>query len=125
MTMQRLYHASTAVVLGSAILLGASPTPVASEPTMHDYPTQARVEYVNECVGTSRGQLANIYQCSCVIDRIAMSLSYEEFVEASTYARYSGLGGDRGGVFRDSEGAKKSAQLFKETEAAARRECGL
>ena len=125
MTMQRLCHARTAVVLGGAIFLGSSARPAVSDPAMHDYPTQARVEYVNDCIGKSRGQLASLYQCSCVIDRIATSLSYDDFVEASTFARYSGLAGEGGAVFRDSERAKKLAQLFRDTEAAARRACGL
>lgn len=125
MTMQRLCHARTAVVVGGAIFLGWSAGPASSDPAMHDYPTQARVEYVNDCIGKSRGQLASLYQCSCVIDRIATSLSYDDFVEASTFAKYSGLGGEGGAVFRDSERAKKLAQLFRDTEAAARRACGL
>lgn len=125
MTMQRLCHARTVLAVGSVVLLGASSAPAFSDPAMHDYPTQARVEYVNDCVARSRDQLASLYQCSCVIDRIAISMSYDDFVEASTFAKYSGLAGEGGAVFRDSERAKKMAQIFRDTEAAARRECGL
>ena len=125
MTMQRLCHASAAGVLAGAIFNTWSVGMAVSDPMTHDYPTQARVEYVNECVNKSRGSLASLYQCSCVIDRIAEALSYDDFVEASTFARYSGLPGEGGALFRDSEHAKQLAQLFKDTESAARRECGL
>lgn len=125
MTMQRLCHAAAAHTLAGAIFSAAPLGTAVSDPMTHDYPTQARVEYVNECINTSGAQLANLYQCSCVIDRIAESLTYDEFVEASTFARYSGLPGEGGGLFRDSEQAKRLAKLFRDTEAAARRECGL
>lgn len=125
MTMQRLCHASTASAFAGAIFSIAPLTTAHCDPAMHDYPTQARVEYVNECIDKARGGLASLYQCSCVIDRIAKSLSYDEFVEASTFARYSGLPGEGGALFRDSERAKKLAQGFRDTESAARRECGL
>jgi hypothetical protein len=125
MTMQRLCHARRRVHAIAAIVLLHSASPLRADPTMHDYPTEARVEYVNECMSKSRGQLASLYQCSCVIDRIAAALSYDDFVEASTFARYSGLGGEAGAVFRDSERAKKLAQFFRDTESAAKLGCGL
>ena len=71
------------------------------------------------------GKLANLYQCSCAIDRIANSLSYDEFVEASTYAKYSGLPGEGGGIFRDSDQARTMAKRYREAEAEAYRSCGL
>ena len=90
----------------------------------NDFPTLARVEYVQECVNRT-GDPQHIYQCSCVVDRIAESMSYDEFVEASTYARYSTLPGEGGGIFRDTEDAKKKAKLFRTVEAEAFRACNL
>ena len=90
----------------------------------NDFPTLARVEYVQECVNRT-GSQTHIYQCSCVVDRIAEAMSYDEFVEASTYARYSTLPGDGGGIFRDTEDAKKKAKLFRSVEADAFRACNL
>lgn len=90
----------------------------------NDFPTLARVEYVQECVNRT-GNQTHIYQCSCVVDRIAEAMSYEEFVEASTYARYSTLPGEAGGIFRDTDEAKKKAKLFRTVEADAYRACNL
>jgi len=92
---------------------------------VHSYPTAARVEYVNECIANQRDSLANVYQCSCVIDRIANTLSYDAFVEAVTFARYAGLPGEAGAIFRDSDQARKLARQYKELEAEAYKACGL
>jgi hypothetical protein len=95
------------------------------EPPVNDYPTAARVEYVNECIATQRDSLANVYQCSCVIDRIADTLTYDEFVEAITFARYAGLPGEGGGIFRDSDEGRKKGRAYRELEAKAYESCGL
>ncbi len=94
-------------------------------PAKNDYPTVARVEYVNECIRQNGGALAALYQCSCAIDNLAARLSYDEFVEAGTYAKYAALPGEGGGIFRDSTEAKDRARLYRELEGEARRSCGL
>jgi hypothetical protein len=124
MTMQRLCHACTTAVV-AAILLWSSAASLRADPVMHDYPTQARVEYVNECIAKNGGKLSSLYQCSCVIDQIAKRLTYDDFVEAGTYANYSTLPGERSGVFRDFDKAQELAKLFREAEAGAYRQCGL
>lgn len=125
LTMQRLCHKQSRGVLLATGLLCASVTPALADPPVHDYPTAARVEFVNECIATSGDTLSSLYQCSCAIDRIAERLSYDEYVEASTFARYSGLPGEGGGLFRDSEQAKKMGKLYREVEAEAFKACGV
>jgi uncharacterized membrane protein YeiH len=66
-----------------------------------------------------------MYQCSCAIDRIANALSYDDYVEASTYSKYATLTGAGGGIFRDSELARRLAKSFRDLEADALRGCGL
>lgn len=123
MTMQRLCQLNICATVVCAALL--APSSALPEPPTNDYPTSARVEYVNDCIAKNGGQLAHLYQCSCVIDALAKRLTYDEFVEASTYSRYSGLAGEAGSVFRDSRKAKDLAKLFRELEGSAHRECGL
>jgi hypothetical protein len=123
--MQRLCHEKARLSVLSATFLLCIAAPVSSSPPVHDYPTQARVEYVNECVAKHGSKLSQVYQCSCVIDRIANELSYDEFVEASTFAKYSSLPGEGGAIFRDSEEAKNKAKLYRELEKKAYRDCGL
>jgi hypothetical protein len=124
MTMQRVCQMRRLPVLLGAAWLAASPVAGADSP-VHDYPTVARVEFVQECIRQHGGKLENLYQCSCAIDRIANSLSYDEFVEASTYAKYATLPGEGGGIFRDSDEARQKAKRYRETESEAHRSCGL
>lgn len=124
MTMQRLCQMRTFPALLGAAWLCSSPAAGADLP-VHNYPTLARVEFVQECVRKHDGKLASLYQCSCAIDRIANALSYDEFVEASTYAKYSSLPGEGGGIFRDSDQSRQMAKRYREVEAEAFRGCGL
>lgn len=125
MPMQSLCHARiTFAVLGTTTLLLAAPS-LGAQSSTNDYPTHARVEYVQECIVSHGGKLASLYQCSCVIDEIAKQLSYDEFVEASTFSRYKSLAGERGGLFRDPEHGKKMAANFQALESDAGKRCGL
>jgi hypothetical protein len=101
------------------------PAPGAGDLAGHDYPTSARVEYVQECVMRNGGELSYLYKCSCAIDRIADELSYDDFVEWGTFARNASLAGERGGVFRDSDQARESAKQYRAIEAEAHKTCGL
>lgn len=123
--MQRLCHQRIHLAVLGAALLGSAAAPIRAETPVHDYPTHARVEYVNECVAKHGNKLSTLYQCSCAIDRIANHLSYDDFVEASTFAKYSGLPGEGGAIFRDSEQAQKMAKLYRELETNALHACGL
>jgi hypothetical protein len=128
MPLQRLCHQRLGRLLSMIGLSTAVLWPVITArgaPPVNDYPTAARVEYVNECIANQRDSLANVYQCSCVIDRIADTLTYDEFVESITFARYAGLPGEAGGIFRDSDDGRKRARRFRELEQEAQKACGL
>ena len=109
------------VALGDAPKAGATK----GDAPRNDYPTSARVEYVQECMAKNGGNLSDLYKCSCAIDRMADHFTYDDFVEAQTFAHYSTLGGEGGGIFRDSDRAKERAKLFRTVEADAYRACGL
>jgi len=116
---------SPALSLAAGIAAACTAVAVRGDAPAHDYPTTARVEYVQECMSRNGGSLATLYQCSCVIDRMAEHLSFEEFVEASTFAHNATLGGEGGGIFRDSQHARDLAKLFRGLESDAYRRCGL
>jgi hypothetical protein len=138
MKLQYLCHMPTVFVLAVSIgfagacgaagpAFGNTPGTAAEATTApaHDYPTVARVEYVNDCIGKNGGKLAALYQCSCAIDRIANALSYDDYVEASTFAKYATLTGQGGAIFRDSEHARQLAKSFRDLEANSLRSCGM
>jgi hypothetical protein len=89
----------------------------------NDFPTHDRVEYVLECMKNNGGKQEYLYKCSCVIDRIAGKLKYEEYVEISTAQRYQNLGGERGAVFRDPQNVKAEAKKYKSIQDEANKAC--
>ena len=99
--------------------------PQAGGPGGHDFPTYARVEYVQECMMKSGTEIGYLYKCSCAIDRLAKDLTYDDFVEWGTFARNASLAGERAGVFRDSDEAREKAKQYKALEASAYKSCGL
>jgi hypothetical protein len=115
------FRASTVV----AAALCWCTVPALGDAPRNDYPTSARVEYVQECIAKNGGNLSDLYKCSCAIDRMADHLTYDDFVEAGTFARYATLGGEGGGIFRDPDHAKERARLYRSIEADAYRACGL
>ena len=110
---------------GAAILALCACVPARAAAPANDFPTVARVEYVREGMNRSGGRESALYQCACAIDRIADKLTYDEFVEATTFARYATLPGEGGGIFRDSDDAKKKAKLFHTIEDEAFRLCNV
>lgn len=91
----------------------------------NDFPTADRVEFVLECMKRNGGEPQFIYKCSCAIDEIAKAYKYDEYVEAATVARYRNFGGERTGVFRDSDEMKKLNKDYNTALDAARKTCGL
>ena len=114
---------AAAAVAGTALCWSAPPA--LGDPAPNDYPTYARVEYVQECMNRNGGNLALLYKCSCAIDRLAEHLTYDEFVEASTFVHYATAPGEAAGIFRDPERAKERSKLYRSLEAEAYRACGL
>jgi hypothetical protein len=89
----------------------------------NDFPTLDRVDHVLTCMKKHGGQtLDNLYACSCELDVIASIMPHDEFVEATTFAMYKGMPGERGSVFRDSKrGQQLTAKLEKAGKEASRR----
>jgi len=110
--------------------MGLAVTCAAAEPArdntpVNNFPTQARVEYVNQCIDNNGGKLAALYQCSCAIDRIANNLTYDDYVEVTTYLKNVNMPGEGGGMFRDSERGRKLVKNYRELESDALRSCGV
>ena len=89
-----------------------------------EYPTVDRVEFVLECMQRNAGKQEFLYKCACVIDEVARRYTYDDFVEASTAARFQGLGGERGGVFRDPPKTRDAAKRYMQVHSEAMKRCG-
>lgn len=90
----------------------------------NDFPTQARVEYVLRCMDSHGGQKYEIlYSCTCIIDKIADKIAYDEFVEAEVFAQLRRTPGERGGVFRDPDRASLLVSKISDLTEVAERSC--
>ena len=95
--------------------------------SVNDYPTQARVEYVIQCMhkyGTKENY-DTMYGCICAVDKVAETIPYENFVATSTLAVMINTPGEKGGVFRDAPGGRKAIREFKKFIADTEQSCGL
>ncbi|SAL87929.1 hypothetical protein AWB74_08324 [Caballeronia arvi] len=90
----------------------------------HDYPTEGRVEYVLGCMDDNGHDFANVYKCSCAIDKIAKVLPYDDYVEQSTFSKYATLGGEGGAEFRVDR-AKAQTKKFRDLQKEAFKACGV
>lgn len=92
----------------------------------NDFPTQARVEFVLDCMRTSKAPAQeSMYKCSCAIDSIAAKVDYATWVELSTVANATTIAGERGGVMRDLKDGRKIISSFRELQAEAKKHCFL
>ena len=92
----------------------------------NDFPTQARVEFVLDCMRASKvSEQESIYKCSCAIDSIAAKIDYATWVELSTIANATTIAGERGGVMRDMKDGRKIIASYRELQAAAKKACFL
>ena len=90
----------------------------------NDFPTQARVEYVLRCMDSNGGHTYEIlYSCTCIIDKIADKIAYDEFVEAEVFAQLRATPGERGGLFRDPEHADLLFRKINELTEVAEKSC--
>jgi hypothetical protein len=103
---------------------GAAPSSSAAPAGGYSYPTEGRVEYVLTCMDDNGHDFANVYKCSCVIDKMATALSYDEFVDQSTFSKYATLGGEGGSEFRVDH-AKSQTKKFRTLQTSAYQSCGL
>ncbi|CAB3748956.1 hypothetical protein [Paraburkholderia humisilvae] len=90
----------------------------------YSYPTEGRVEYVLGCMDEKGHDFANVYKCSCTIDKIAAALPYDDYVEQSTFSKYATMGGEGGAEFRMDK-ARAQTKKFLALQQAAYDQCGL
>ena len=90
----------------------------------HDYPTIDRVLYVEDCVEQNPGPgFEMLNKCSCVIDRIAKDLPFDDYVEMSTALSANSISGERGNTIRDTEVMQKKIKRFRTLKAEAEKAC--
>ena len=96
----------------------------AADKPAHNYPTQARVEYVFDCMNQLGGEnYDTLYKCACSIDYIADELPYDDYVTLDTYQRGQNAAGERPEVLREGSIARDSRSKLASLKAAAADQC--
>ncbi|MFM0322122.1 hypothetical protein [Caballeronia glebae] len=114
----------TCLSLISPLSFAATGTGGAAPAKTHNYPTEGRVEYVLGCMDDNGHDFANVYKCSCAIDKIAQVLTYDDYVEQSTFSKYATLGGEGGAEFRVDR-AKAQTKKYRDLQKDAYKACGI
>lgn len=98
----------------------AAPAATTAQPLSNDFPTQARVEYVSQCMAEHGGSnLDNMYHCVCAVDKIASLMSFKDYSEALTFTYMFDTPGDKGGEFRDPPQSKVLRDQLKNAKKEA------
>ena len=105
-------------------LLLAAAALLSSAAQAHDYPTSARVVYVQACMRDHPGpHYEMLNKCSCTVDALARDLTYDDFVTMDTIANANSIGGERGNEIRDTESLQVQARKFRQLQIAAKKSC--
>ncbi len=104
-------------------VLAAKKNPPAAAP-VNDFPTQARIEYVLQCMDDHGGQnLNNLYHCVCAVDALAAGMKYEDYSQAQIFTQAFNMGGDRGAEFRDPPQSARLRNQLKDIQAKTDAQC--
>ena len=115
----------TKLLLAAAALSLLSTLPAHAEG--NDYPTAERVQFVEECMNDypDKGRFEMIHKCSCVVDHLAKTYTYDQFVDMSTAAKAFTISGERGNVVRDTPMGKALNAEYKKAMGSAKEACFL
>jgi hypothetical protein len=90
----------------------------------NDYPTIDRVVYVEACMAQHPGpRYEMLSKCSCVLDKIASEVSFDDFETMSTATNANSIGGERGSELRDSEAMQNQIKRFRTLQTKAKQSC--
>lgn len=75
------------LLITMAVLRVSSAAALFEEYGRHDYPTQARGEYIFACMISNETSPEFLRKCSCAVDVIALYLPYEQYEQAEALVR--------------------------------------
>ena len=118
LTLTRFPRAAALPVL--ALLLMGAQAPAQA----HDYPTAERVVFVQACMRDHPGpHYEMLNKCSCMLDKIASDVPFDDFVDMNTATNANSIGGERGGAIRDVEAMQVLIRKFRKIQADAKQGC--
>jgi hypothetical protein len=101
----------------------ALPCIAAPAPSVNDYPTETRSDYVFGCMKANGDTRTALQQCSCSVDVIASILPYDRYVEAEAVLSLAQVPGRFGAMFRSTEPANAAVNDLRRAQAEAEVRC--
>ena len=110
--------------LAIGLALGAMSSLGASAATQgNDYPTEAVADYVFGCMKVNGETHEALTSCACSIDVVASILTYDRYVEASTFLSMRQVAGENSALFRDTSESKSAVQDLRRAQAEGEIRC--
>ena len=106
----------SAAAIAAALFAGAAHA--------NDFPTSARVLYVEDCMRANPGPYFEmVNKCSCAIDAMAAEVKYDEYTTMQTISNGMSIGGERGGAIRDVAMLQPELKKYRELQAKVKKGC--
>ena len=109
--------------IGAALALLSSGAAAQEGGRAADYPTVAVADFVVGCMAANGQDRATLERCACSIDVIGTLLPYGAYEEAETYLSLGLVAGERGALFRTSEGSKAAVDRLRRAQIEAELRC--
>lgn len=102
----------------AALLIGSSAAHA------NDFPTSARVLYVEDCIRANPGPYFEmVNKCSCAVDALAAEVNYDQFTTMQTVSNGMSIGGERGGAIRDVAILQPELKKYRELQVKVKQGC--
>jgi hypothetical protein len=90
----------------------------------NDFPTSARVLYVEDCIRANPGPYFEmVNKCSCAVDAFAAEVKYDEYTTMQTISNGMSIGGERGGAIRDVPSLQPELKKYRELQTKVKSSC--
>ena len=90
----------------------------------NDFPTSARVLYVEDCMRANPGPYFEmVNKCSCAVDAFAAEVKYDEYTTMQTISNGMSIGGERGGAIRDVAMLQPELKKYRELQVKVKKGC--
>jgi len=90
----------------------------------NDFPTAARVLYVEDCMRANPGPYFEmVNKCSCAVDAMAAEVKYEQYTTMQTISNGMSIGGERGGAIREVPTLQPELKKYRELQAKVKKGC--
>ncbi|CAM5794323.1 hypothetical protein [Rhizobacter fulvus] len=97
---------------------------VAGAAHANDFPTVARVLYVEDCIRAHPGPYFEmVNKCSCAADAFAAEVRYDEYTTMQTISNGMSIGGERGNSIRDTPTLQPELKKYRELQAKVKKGC--